>query len=345
MSRADLGAVLVTGGGGFLGTAVIRLLRERGLPVRSLARRYYPHLEPLGVEQIQGDVAEPRVVAKAVEDCRTVFHTAAKAGIWGPARDYERINVLGTQNVIDASRASGSTRIIYTSSPSVVFNGLNMEGADESVPYSKRYEAAYPRTKALAERMVLEANSSTLATLSLRPHLIWGPGDNNLLPRIISRARGGRLRRIGRRDPLIDPIYIDNAASAHMLAADRLEPGAPIAGRTYFVTQGQTIPLWDMINHFLAAAGLAPVRRSVSRPLAVAAAALLEMSYLATARIEEPPMTRFLVRQLSTTHWFNIDAARRDLGYQPVVSIEEGLRRLRAWLSTNELALTIGRSG
>jgi 2-alkyl-3-oxoalkanoate reductase len=339
MIRADLGPVLVTGGGGFLGTAIIKLVRERGLAVRSLARRFYPHLQPLGVEQIQGDVAEPRVVATAVEGCQTVFHTAAKAGIWGPARDYERINVLGTRNVIEACRARGSARIIYTSSPSVVFNGMDMEGADESVPYSRRFEAAYPRTKALAEQLVLAANGSTLATLSLRPHLIWGPGDNNLLPRIIARARRGKLRRIGRRDPLIDPVYIDNAASAHLLAAERLAPGSPIAGRVYFVTQGETIPLWDMINHFLSAAGLAPVRRSVARPLAVAAAGLLELGYLVTARTEEPPMTRFLARQLSTTHWFNIDAARRDLGYQPVVSISEGLRRLEAWLSTTEVAL------
>jgi nucleoside-diphosphate-sugar epimerase len=334
MSQAELGPVLVTGGGGFLGTALVKLVRERGSKVRSLARRFYPHLHLLGAEQIQGDVADPRDVARAVEGCRTVYHAAAKAGIWGPARDYERTNVLGTENVISACRAHGATRIIYTSSPSVVFNGRDMEGVDESVPYSRRFEAAYPRTKARAEQLILEANSSTLATLSLRPHLIWGPGDNNLLPRIIARARGGRLRRIGRRDPLIDPIYIDNAASAHLLAAERLDPGSPIAGRVYFVTQGETIPLWDMINHFLEAAGLASVRRSVARPVAVVAAGLLELAYVATAQTEEPPMTRFLARQLSTTHWFNIDAARRDLGYRPLVTLAEGLRRLKEWLRT-----------
>jgi 2-alkyl-3-oxoalkanoate reductase len=340
MNGAGLGTVLVTGGGGFLGTALIGLVRARGLAAKSLARRYYPHLGELGVEQIQGDVADPGVVRGAVEGCQTVFHTAAKAGIWGPARDYERVNVLGTANVIEACRTCGTERIIYTSSPSVVFNGRDMEGADESVPYSSKFEAAYPRTKAAAERMILEANGSTMATLSLRPHLIWGPGDNNLLPRIIARARRGQLRRIGRRNPLIDPIYIDNAASAHLLAADRLEPGSVVAGRAYFVTQGETIPLWDMINHFLEAAGLAPVRRSVARPLAVAAAGLLELTYTATARTDEPPMTRFLARQLSTTHWFKIDAARRDLGYRPLVSIAEGLCRLRAWLRSTEGAVS-----
>jgi nucleoside-diphosphate-sugar epimerase len=332
MSRADLGRVLVTGGGGFLGTALIKLALKRGLAVRSMARRRYPHIADLEVEQFQGDIAEPQDVARAARGCDTVFHAAAKAGIWGPEHEYQRINVRGTRNVIEACRAEGVTRIIYTSSPSVVFNGRNMEGADESVPYSPRYEAAYPKTKAQAEQIILASNSNTLATISLRPHLIWGPGDNNLLPRIIARATRGQLRRIGGRDPLIDPIYIDNAAHAHFLAAGRLEPGSPVAGKIYFVTQGETIPLWDMINHFLQAASLPPVRRTIALPVALAAAGLMELATIVSRARHEPPMTRFLVRQLSTTHWFNIDAARRDLGYEPLVSIPEGLRRLEQWL-------------
>ncbi|HZW29376.1 MAG TPA: NAD-dependent epimerase/dehydratase family protein [Isosphaeraceae bacterium] len=338
MTGAGLGTVLVTGGGGFLGTAVIRLLRQRGLSVRSMARRAYPHLRQLGVEECQGDIAELESVIRAVEGCDTVFHTAARAGIWGPEWEYHQTNVQGTQNVIAACRAAGSRRIIFTSSPSVVFNGRDLEGVDESAPYSSRFEAAYPKTKALAEQSVLRANSPELATLSLRPHLIWGPGDNNLLPRIIARARSGRLRRIGRRNPLIDPIYIDNAAEAHLLAADRLEPGSSIAGKAYFITQGETIPLWDMIDRLLGAANMGPVRRSIARPLALAAAGLLEAAYRLTGRREEPPMTRFLARQLSTTHWFNIDAARRDLGYEPRVSIAEGLARLERWLKCGVVA-------
>jgi nucleoside-diphosphate-sugar epimerase len=337
MKPPDLGKVLVTGGGGFLGTALIKPLVQRGLTVRSLSRRLYPHLEELGVDQLQGDVADGQVVSRAVAGCQTVFHTAAKAGIWGPSQEYERTNVEGTRNVIAACRAHGARRLIYSSSPSVVFNGLDMEGADERAPYSRRFEAAYPETKARAEQMVLEASSECLATIALRPHLIWGPGDNNLLPRILARAEGGHLRRIGRRDPLIDPIYVDNAALAHLLAADRLDPGSPIAGRIYFVTQGETIPLWDMINHFLEAAHLAPVQKSVSRPLALAVAGLIELTYVLSRRRQEPPMTRFLARQLSTTHWFNIDAARRDLGYEPRVSIDEGLRRLEQWLERDQV--------
>jgi nucleoside-diphosphate-sugar epimerase len=333
--HSDLGQVLVTGGGGFLGTALVRSLRQRGLRVRSLTRRGYPHLPELGVESFQGDIADPAVVDRAVTGCQTVFHTAAKAGIWGPEREYFQANVQGTRNVIAACRTAGARRIIYTSSPSVVFNGRDLEGADESAPYPSRFDAAYPETKALAERLILEANSADLATVSLRPHLIWGPGDNNLLPRILSRARSGRLRRIGRGCPRIDPVYIDNAAEAHLLAADRLEPGSPVAGKPYFITQGETIPLWEMIDKLLGAAGVGPVRRTISRPLALTVAGLLEAAYRISSRRDEPPMTRFLARQLSTTHWFRIDAARRDLGYEPRVSIAEGLGRLGAWLEHN----------
>ena len=332
MSDRGLGNVLVTGGGGFLGSALVAYARGRGLSVRSLSRRFYPLLQKLGVEQIQGDISEPSTVDRAVEGCQTVFHTAAKAGLWGPERDYERVNVQGTRNVIAACRSRGARRIIFTSSPSVVFNGRPMEGADETAPYPDRYDAAYPRTKALAEQLVVESNSKDLAAVSIRPHLIWGPGDNNLLPRIISRAKSGRLRRIGGGEPRIDPIYIDNAAMAHFLAADKLEPGSVIAGKIYFVTQGETIPLWEMIDRLLKAAGLAPVRRSVSRPAAIATAWLLELGYFLSRRSTEPPLTRFLVRQLSTTHWFNIAAARRDLGYEPRVTIAEGMLRLQEHL-------------
>jgi nucleoside-diphosphate-sugar epimerase len=322
----------VTGGGGFLGTAVSRLLRERGLAVRSLSRSAHPHLDDLGVEQIQGDVADARAVARAVAGCGAVFHIAAKAGLWGPERDYQRANVEGTRNILEACRTAGVSRLIYTSSPSVVFNGSDLAGADESAPYPSRFDAAYPETKAIAEQLVLAANSAGLATVSLRPHLIWGPGDNNLLPRIIARARSGRLRRIGRTNALIDPVYIDNAAEAHLLAAERLAPGSPVAGKAYFITQGETIPVWDMISALLKAAHMEPVRRTIARPLALAGAGVLEAAYRLSGREDEPPMTRFLARQLSTTHWFRIDAARRDLGYEPRVSIAEGLRRLEEWL-------------
>lgn len=324
--------VLVTGGGGFLGSAIVEMLRAQGRTVRSLSRRHYDRLDVLGVDQIQGDVADASVVDRAVEGCDAVFHVAAKAGLWGPRDEYYRANVDGTRNVLDSCRRHGVRKLIYTSSPSVVFHGTDLEGVDESVPYPDHYEASYPETKAIAEKMILKANDAALATVVLRPHLIWGPGDNNILPRIYARARANRLFRIGRRNPLIDLTYIDNAASAHLMAAERLDLGAPIAGKVYFIAQGEPIPVWDMVDRFLAIADLPPVRRVVPRGLAVALGRGLETVYRVFRLPGEPRMTRFLALELSTAHWYNLDAARRDLGYAPHVSIEEGLRRLSASL-------------
>lgn len=325
--------VLVTGGGGFLGLAIVRRLIARGDPVRSLSRQRYPDLDALGVEQVQGDVADPQAVDQAASGRDLVFHVAAKAGIWGRLEDFRRINVEGTRNVLAACRKHGIRQLVYTSSPSVVFDGRDMAGVNESVPYPSHYEAHYPRTKAEAEQLVLAANGPDLATVALRPHLIWGPGDNHLVPRILARARAGRLRRLGRGNPLIDCIYIDNAADAHILAADRLtrslQGRETVAGKVYFLSQGEPVPLWDLVNRILAAGGLPPVTRSVPVGLAVAAGWLLEGIYGLTGWQAEPPMTRFLARELSTAHWFDISAARRDLGYQPQVSIDEGLRRLK----------------
>jgi nucleoside-diphosphate-sugar epimerase len=325
---------LVTGGGGFLGGAIVRRLRARGDAVRSLSRGHYPALDEIGVTQFRGDVADAEAVARAAEGCDVVFHVAARAGLGGRYADYHLANVVGTDNVLAACRRCGVPRLVYTSSPSVVFDGRDMEGVDESAPYPRHYEAHYPRTKALAEKRVLAANGPRLATVALRPHLIWGPGDNHLIPRLLARARAGRLRRVGRASKLVDTIYVDNAADAHPLAADRLRPGSPVPGRAYFLSQGEPIPLWEMVNRILAAAGLPPVTRSVPAGLAYLAGWAAEALYKALRLRGEPPMTRFLARELATAHWFDIGAARRDLGYEPSVSLEEGLRRLAAHLAT-----------
>jgi nucleoside-diphosphate-sugar epimerase len=313
---------LVTGGGGFLGGAIARRLVGRGDRVRSLARGDYPELRALGVEAIRGDVADGSAVRKAAEGVDVVFHVAAKAGVWGPYAEYHRANVEGTRAVVDACRSLGVPRLVFTSSPSVAYAGGDQEGIDESRPYPDSYDAPYPATKAEAERIVLGANEpDRLATVSLRPHLIWGPGDNHLIPRLVARARSGRLRRIGSRPNRVDSIYIDNAVDAHLLAADRI-------GRAYFLSPGDPRPLWQLVDAILAAAGAPPSGPPVPPAVAWLAGACLESAY-ATFRLRgEPPMTRFLARQLSTAHWFNIDAARRDLGYEPAVSIEEGLERL-----------------
>jgi len=320
--------VLVTGGNGFLGRAIVARLLARGDTVRSFARGDDPALRADGVDVRRGDLADAEAVSKAVDGTDLVFHVAAKAGVWGRDEDYRRTNVEGTANVLAACRARGVGKLVYTSTPSVVFDGRDMEGADESAPYADHYLAAYPRTKAEAERAVLSADGDGLSTVALRPHLIWGPGDNHLVPRILARARAGALRRVGDGTNVVDSLYIDNAADAHLLAADRLGPGSPVAGRAYFLGQGEPVPLWGLIDRILAAGGLPPLTRSVAPGVAYAAGWALEAFHRRFRPEVEPRMTRFLARELATSHWFDLTAARRDLGYAPAVGLDEGLRRL-----------------
>jgi 2-alkyl-3-oxoalkanoate reductase len=324
--------VLVTGGGGFLGGVIVRQLLERGDEVRSFSRGEHPGLAKLGVQQFRGDLMEQDALLRASSGCDVVFHVAAKAGIWGPYQEFYQSNVIGTENVIAACRANGIQRLVYTSSPSVIFDGHDVEGGDESLPYPSHYDAHYPRTKARAEQMVLAANSSSLGTVSLRPHLIWGPGDNHLVPRLVAKARKNRLRRIGDRPCMVDTVYVDNAAQAHLLAGDRLFPGSEVAGKSYFITNGEPIPLWEMVDRILAAAGLPPVTRSISPGLASSAGVICEILWSTFRLSGEPPMTRFVARELATAHWFTLVAARRDLSYEPLVSLDEGLARLHAWM-------------
>lgn len=326
---------LVTGGGGFLGKAIVRLLRARGIEVRSFSRSPHPALDALGVEHVCGALSDAEAIAGAVDGCDIVYHVAAKAGVWGPYEEFYDANVVGTRNVIAACRKSGVERLVYTSSPSVVFDGSDMAGVNESAPYPEHFESYYPQTKAEAERLVLAANDEKLATVSLRPHLIWGPEDNHLVPRIIERGRKGALLRIGSRECLVDTIYVDNAAEAHLMAADKLRIGSPVAGKAYFLSQDEPMPLWDIVNRILAAAKIPPVKRTISPGLAYGIGWTLEKIYGTLGLKGEPRMTRFLAKELSTAHWFDISAAKRDFGYEPAVSIDEGMKRLEKWLANS----------
>ena len=325
--------VLVTGGGGFLGGAIVKLLLAQGHAVRSLARSHYHDLDVLGVEQISGDLNNGQAVSQAVAGCDMVFHVAAKAGVWGTFDEYYQPNVIGTQNIIQACLTHQVKKLIFTSSPSVVFNGHDMAGVDESVPYPDHYLSYYPQTKAEAERLVLAANSDKLATVALRPHLIWGPGDNHLVPRIIERGKKNALRRIGNRNALVDTVYIDNAAQAHLDAAQHLDIDSVVAGKAYFISNDEPRPLWDIVNAILQAGGVAPVTRVLPEKLAYAIGALLEFSYRLLNISSEPRLTRFVAEELSTAHWFDLSAAKNDFGYQPGVSIDEGMLRLKQSLN------------
>ncbi len=319
---------LVTGGGGFLGGAIVRMLRDRGHEVVALGRHSYPELDAVGVRCIQADIRNAVDLKQACRNIDFVFHTAALAAIWGPRRVFHEINVVGTRNVIDACRQQGVGRLVFTSSPSVVFGEDDLCGVDESQPYPPRYLAHYPETKAAAEQLVLGANGSELATVALRPHLIWGPGDPHLIPRVIDQARRGRLRRVGDGTNLVDITYIDNAASAHVLAAEALSVGSPCAGRAYFISQGEPVAIWPWLGKVLRRAGAPAITKSISYAAARRAGAILEALHRCVGSRREPRMTRFMASQLAKSHYFDISSARRDFGYEATVSADDGLDRL-----------------
>ncbi len=319
--------VLVTGGGGFLGSAIARQLNARGDTVIAYQRRPAPDLETLGIQCIRGDVADAAALENALAGCDAVIHTAGKAGVWGPAHEYHRVNVTGTDNVIQACRSLQIRYLVHTSSPSIVHAGGDIEGGDESLPCPDHFASPYPATKAVAERRVLAANAPSLRTTALRPHLIWGPGDPHLLPRLLKKVRRGRLALPGA-DKLIDTVYVDNAAHAHLLALDELQGAGRCAGKPYFISNDEPLPQGEVITRLLGAAGHPVAIRPVPAALALAAGAVLESGWKLLRIDSEPPLTRWAAEQLCTAHWYDLSAAKRDLAYVPRISIAEGLERL-----------------
>jgi nucleoside-diphosphate-sugar epimerase len=263
-----------------------------------------------------------------------VVHTAALAGVWGKAKDYEAVNVLGTELILDAAKRAGCRAMVYTSSPSVTFGGRGQEGIDESVPYPETWLCHYPRTKAIAEGKVLEANrEGGLLTCALRPHLIWGEGDPHLIPRLIERCKQGRLAKIGSGNQQIDTVHVELAADAHWRALRNLMSDNPrCGGKPYFITDGSPIACWEWISMILNAAGLSPPRRQIPTGVAYGLGAMLEWCYRAAGRQEEPPMTRFVALQLGLPHFFSIQAAGRDFGYHPRIDRIAMLEQMKPWL-------------
>lgn len=319
--------ILVTGAGGFVGRALALALLERGHEVRGLGRSPQPELEARGVRFFRADLSDPDRVSAAVEGVEAVFHVAAKAGVWGSEGLYRAANVDGTVNLIEAIRRHRVSTLVYTSTPSVVYHGGPIVNGDESLPYGTRFPCHYAATKQEAESMVLEAaRSGPLRALALRPHLIWGPGDPHLLPRVMEQARAGKLRQVGPGRNRVDLTYIDNVVDAHLLALDALQAGKG-NGQAYFITNGEPVSLWPWIRKFLSRAQLPAPKRTLPLPLAYTVGAALEAVYGGLFLSGEPPLTRFVAVELAKDHTFSIEAARRDLGYRPRVSMAEGLER------------------
>jgi 2-alkyl-3-oxoalkanoate reductase len=338
MSETGNAPVLVTGGTGFLGRRLVERLFAQGRAITVLARRPAPDLAARGVRFIGADLGDTAAVRAACADVETVFHTAAKVGVWGRYDDFFRVNVLGTRALLNGCRAHGVKNFVHTSTPSVVYNGRDLAGADESLPLTTDCQSPYPLTKAIAERNVLAANSESLRTIALRPHLIWGAGDPHLVPRLLARARAGRLRIVGEGKNRVDMVHVDNAVDAHLLAESALrtrqlmddKSNNDAAGRTYFITNGEPVVLWDWINGLLTALGLPPVTKKISLRAATVFGATCELAWRVLPLRGEPPMTRFVAAELAKDHWFDISAARRDLGYAPRISMAEGTAELVA---------------
>ena len=320
--------VLVTGGGGFLGSAICRQLLARGDEVVVYQRSAADALEKQGAQVIRGDITDAKLLNTASKGVDAIIHTAAKAGLSVNYDDYFAPNVTGTENVLNACRNNGIKKLVFTSSPSVTHSDGDIEGGNESLPYPDTYNSPYPETKALSEQQVMAANCPELATVSLRPHLIWGPGDNHLLPKLLERAKHGKLKLPGP-DKLIDTIYIDNAAKAHLLALDKLatHPGT-VGGKTYFISNDEPLSQSRIIGDLLKAAGVEVEIQAISPVLAKVAGTLLETGWKLFGIKSEPPLTRWSAEHLSTAHWYDISAAKRDLAYTAEVSIADGLEIL-----------------
>ncbi|AOS44009.1 3 beta-hydroxysteroid dehydrogenase/Delta 5--_4-isomerase [Lacunisphaera limnophila] len=346
--------VFVTGASGFIGGQLARRLLADGRRVRVLSRRPLPELETLGAEVIPGDLHDRHALERGCRSAETVFHVAGRVGVWGPPEDFFRVNVEGTRNLLVACREAKVPRLVYTSSPSVVYNGGDLRHVNESAPLCTQAPCAYPTSKATAEREVLAAHGPELATIALRPHLVWGPGDKNVVPRILTLARAGKLKIIGPGRNRVDITPINNVVDAHLLAEGALLTGsrAPFGsagavatppqagnssasrpphhpgGRAYFITNGEPVVLWDWINEVLRGVGIPEIKSHVPLPVAYAAGAALETVWRLTGRAGEPPMTRFVAKEMATDHWFDISAARRDLGYHPLVSVTQATAEL-----------------
>ncbi|PPF63119.1 nucleoside-diphosphate sugar epimerase [Clavibacter michiganensis] len=314
--------VLVTGASGFLGGAVAREIAAAGHEVRTFQRR---PSGVVGVDDALGSLTSPADVARAVEGVDAVVHLAAKVSLAGDPAEFAAVNVEGTRTLIAAMRDGGVGRLVFVSSPSVAHAGASIVGDDAQPADPQNARGEYARTKALAEQLALRADSESLRVVAVRPHLVWGPGDTQLIERIVERARAGRLPLLDRGAALIDTTYIDNAASAIAAALQRVDE---VHGNAYVITNGEPRPVAELLAGICAAAGVPAPAWSVPAGVARAAGSAIEAVWRVKPGADEPPMTRFLAEQLSTAHWFDQRRTRAELQWQPAVSLDEGLRRL-----------------
>ena len=325
--------VLVTGASSLIGAGVVRSLVERGDEVRVLQRR---SAEPgSDVVEVLGDVADRGVVDEAIDGCDAVVHLAARVGLTGTREQFVETNVTGTRNLLEAAHERGVGRFVHVSSPSVAHDGHAIVGGGADEPTAAAGSAFYPETKAMAERLAIAADDARLGVVVVRPHLVWGPGDTQLVGRVVDRARGGRLALVGGGTALVDTTYVDNAVDALVAALDAVAPGAPCAGRAYVVSNGEPRPVRELVAGICAAAGVEFSPRDVDLRAARVVGSVVERLWSRLRPESEPPLTRFLAEQLGTAHWFDQRSVRRDLGWTPTIGLDEGFARLAEWYSSS----------
>ncbi|HYN75621.1 MAG TPA: NAD-dependent epimerase/dehydratase family protein [Candidatus Limnocylindria bacterium] len=316
--------VLVTGASGLLGGRTALALAARGDEVTVFQRRP----SGLGLRERLGDLTDPAAVRSAAGGVDAVVHLAAKVHVVGAWADYLAVNVEGTRAVVEGARAAGAGRLVQVSSPSVAHAGSSLVGAGAGPADPDRARGPYSRSKAMAEQIVLAAHDESFAVIAVRPHLVWGPGDTQLVGRIVARARAGRLSLVGQGTALIDTTYLDNAVDALVAALD----AAPTAGgQPYVVSNGQPRPVAEILTAICRAAGVRGPRVKVPYAAAWAAGAVVDTWWSARRREDDPPITRFLAEQLATAHWFDQRSTRDALGWVPRVGIDEGFERLAAF--------------
>lgn len=316
--------VLVTGGTSLLGATVIDQLISRGDTVVSLQRSAGSNAPT----EVLGDITDPSAVDKATAGAEAVIHLAAKVGVVGKADTFRSINIDGTRTVLDSARRNGVTRFVHVSSPSVAHAGSALIGASASPADPANARGSYSITKAAAEVLALELSSHTFPVVAIRPHLVWGPGDTQLVGRIVDRAKAGRLVVIGSGSALIDSTYIDNAADALIAALDNTPD---LGGQAFVVSNNQPRTVRELLEQIVGAAGLPEPSRQIPTGIAFRGGQLLESIWDRSGSETDPPLTSFLAEQLSTAHWFDQRRTQSSLGWEPTVSLEEGFRRLRAW--------------
>ena len=330
--------IFITGGGGFLGKEIIRMLKKQTDigEIISIGRSPQPELIKNGVKAISVDIRDKNKIIELTKGIDFIFHTAAIASMWGSYKKFYDTNVKGTENIIEACQINDIPNLIYTSSPSVVSSNKNIENGSENIPYPTKYFAHYAQSKAIAEEKVLNAGHSNLRTIALRPHLIWGPGDPHILPRLIQKAKQNKLIRIGDKTNKVDLTYITNAAFAHIKAAESLNTSSSISGKAYFISDDSPVILWDWIDDFLLQIGIEKIKKSISLKKAKLLGILFEAVYRILQIHKEPPITRFVAMQLGLSHFFDISAAKNDFGYHPIVDYDVALKQTIEYFAQNQ---------